>query len=176
VSSLEETRSELRRTFDEGFREPLRDAAVEHEDLLAIRVGGDAYALRLSDVLGLHNAALLAPVPSAVPEFLGLLGVRGLLAPVYDLGRLLGYSQQQAPRWVALVRSAHSVGFAFPKLEAHVRVPLRDSSPERETRTSRPARDAVRLGATLHTIIDVRALTGALPGGTRVNGAKEPDR
>src|SRR5687768_16340417 len=95
----------LRRDFDPSFREPLHDiAAIQHRDLLAIRVAGAAYALRLTDVVGLHGAAKLTRVPSAVPEFLGLLGVRGLLVPVYDLARCLGYQDKQALRWVALVR------------------------------------------------------------------------
>ncbi|HMJ13404.1 MAG TPA: chemotaxis protein CheW, partial [Polyangiaceae bacterium] len=91
-NDLEAVRAELRRAFDQGFREPAAASQVaEHEDMLAIQVGGDAYALRLAEVMGLHSALHLTKVPSAIPEFLGLLGVRGLLAAVYDLGPLLGY-------------------------------------------------------------------------------------
>jgi chemotaxis signal transduction protein len=166
--------SELRREFDGSFREPHHDAAaVERRDLLAIRVAGAAYALRLADVLGLHGAAKLTPVPSAVPAFCGLLGVRGLLVPVYDLALCLGYAEKQALRWVALVRAEHPVGLAFPVLEGHFRVPASAPATPRE---GSQLREAVRLGSALHSLVDVRAVLSALAASTPGNGTKERDR
>lgn len=174
---LEAACAELRRDFDDSFRQSLHDvAAKEYQDLLAIRVADDAYALRLSDVLGLHSAAGLTPVPSAVSEFLGLLGVRGLLVPVYDLGSLLGYGPKQALRWVALVRATHPIGLAFPVLDGHFRVPAGAPSPARDTPSARHVREAIRLGTGLHSIVDVAALIDALSSSVRVHGTKERDR
>lgn len=173
---LEALCSELKQEFDESFREPLHDAPeVAYQELLAIRVAEDPYALRLSEVLGLHDAAHLTPVPSAVSEFLGLLGVRGLLVPVYDLGLLLGYGDRQASRWVALVRAAHPIGLAFSTIHGHFRVAASAARPEK-ARFGSHVREAVRLSAELHSLLDVRALVEALSTDAGRNGTKERDR
>lgn len=177
LTNLEASCTELRRAFDDGFREPLHDATgTVHRDLLAIRVANVAYALRLRDVLGLHGAAKLTRVPSAVSEFLGLLGVRGLLVPVYDLALLLGYREPQALRWVALVRAEHPLGVAFPALEGHFRVTASAPSLPPQTSSAKHVREAIRLGGVLHSIVDVSAVLGGLSPGSRENGTKERDR
>jgi chemotaxis signal transduction protein len=55
---------------------------------------------------------------------LGLVGVRGLVVPIYDLRLLLGYGAGPAPRWLALARATSPIGFAFEAFEAHWRLPL----------------------------------------------------
>jgi chemotaxis signal transduction protein len=176
-TSLEASCTELRRAFDDGFREPPQDATkTEHRDLLAIRVASVAYALLLRDVLGLHHAAKLTRVPSAVPEFLGLLGVRGLLVPVYDLALLLGYREPQALRWVALLRAEHPVGVAFPVLEGHFRVTDSAPSVARQNASATHAREAIRLRGVLHSIVDVSAVLSGLSASSRGSATKERDR
>jgi chemotaxis signal transduction protein len=166
----------LRDDFDASFRAPLHDsAAIRHRDLLAIRVADAAYALQLTEVTGLHGAAKITRVPSAVPEFLGLLGVRGLLVPVYDLALLLGYHEPQALRWVAQVRAEHPVGLAFPVLDGHFRVPVSAPSASAEA-SGGHVREAVRLGPALHSIVDVSAVLSGLSRGTTANATKERDR
>ena len=57
--------AELRDAFDSAFaRTPLL-AADDHEDLLAIRVGGNSYAVRLSEVSGLYADKLVTALPGA---------------------------------------------------------------------------------------------------------------
>ena len=45
---LGERAAALRRSFDQGFAEPVRPDAAASEDFLGIVVGSEAYALRLT--------------------------------------------------------------------------------------------------------------------------------
>jgi chemotaxis signal transduction protein len=94
------------------------------ENLIAIRVSGDAYAIRVSEISGLANDRKIVALPSAVPELLGVAGIRGGLVPVYSLAALLGYSTEaDQGRWLALSGGEEPVGLAFSAFEGYVRVP-----------------------------------------------------
>ena len=110
ASQLEELRAAFDRTF--AFAEQ-DQAGAQYVDVLAIRVAEQGYALRLAEVLAVHAERKLVPVPSPAPELLGLVGLRGLVAPVYDLRRLLGHAAGPTPRWLALARGTSAIGFAF---------------------------------------------------------------
>jgi chemotaxis signal transduction protein len=118
-----ERAAELREAFDRAFAAPEAAAGEAQLELLLIQVGGQGYALRLSQVLSLHADRRLVPVPSPRPDLLGLLGVRGQVAPVYDLGLLLGYDASPHLRWVVLVRAATPLALAFEQFDAQLRVP-----------------------------------------------------
>jgi len=120
---LSATATELRRSFDQAFAEAPRVADATAEDILAIRLGGNPYALRLSDIAGLHCDRKVVPVPSPVPALLGVASLRGVIAPIYDLGALLGYAPVTGPRWFALARGDKAIGLAFAIFEAHLRLP-----------------------------------------------------
>lgn len=81
----------LRRSFDEAFAVPprLREEGLEH--LLLIRVAGEALALKTLHVTGLVRIGRILPIPSRIPELLGITGIRGTLVPVFDLAALLGF-------------------------------------------------------------------------------------
>jgi len=122
--------AELRSAFDHSFSvadgglsEPDRAAQV---DVLTIRVADQRYALRLSEVQAVHAERRLVAVPAPAPELLGLVGLRGLVVPIYDLRLLLGHAAGPAPRWLALARAASPIGFAFDSLEAHLRLSSHD--------------------------------------------------
>lgn len=122
-SQFEGGAARLRTAFDASFSAQRAPNAGAELDLLAIRVGGHGYALRLAEVLAVHAERELVPVPSPVPSLLGLIGVRGLVVPIYDLRLLLGYPAGPPPRWLCLARAASALGFAFEALEAHWRLP-----------------------------------------------------
>ena len=124
AQELQTAAAKLRATFDAGFAVQQAAGAGAEVDMLAIRVAGHGYALRLSEVLAVHAERPLTPVPSPVPALLGLVGVRGLVVAIYDLRLLLGYGAGPAPRWLALARAASPIGFAFEAFEAHWRLPL----------------------------------------------------
>jgi chemotaxis signal transduction protein len=114
---------ELRRAFDRSFADaPRVDTDATYVDLLAIRVGGDGYALRLAEVAGLFVDRVVSPLPTSVPELRGLAGFRASLVPVYDLAALLGYPTADAPRWLVSMAGVVTVALAFDRFDAHVRV------------------------------------------------------
>jgi chemotaxis signal transduction protein len=112
----------LRRHFDEGFAVAAASTTEPLEDLLAIRVGSDPYALRLSEIAGLYVSAKIVPVPSPVPQLLGIVGIRGMMAPIYDLAALLRYPSASDSRWLVLARAPQPVGLAFETFESHLQV------------------------------------------------------
>jgi chemotaxis signal transduction protein len=111
----------MRRAFDRGFAQPRETASRVTEDLLAIRVAGDPYAILLSDVAGLHADKRVSPVPTSARALLGIAGFRGAIVPVYDLRLLLGYPSGPAPRWI-VVAASKPVAFAFDGLDGHRRL------------------------------------------------------
>ncbi len=121
MRGLTEKAAELRRAFDLSFAEAPAERLQALDDLLAIRVGAAPYALRLSEVAGLAVDRRITPLPSAVPELLGLAGLRGAIVPVYDLAALLGSAAAAAPRWLAFAAGA-GVALSFDAFERHLRL------------------------------------------------------
>jgi chemotaxis signal transduction protein len=115
--------AQLRAAFDDAFAKgQLKDEAA-HVDVLAIRVAEQGYALRLAEVLAIHEGRTLVPVPTPAPSLLGLVGLRGSVVPIYDLRVLLGHAAGAPPSWFALVRATSPIGVAFDALDAHLRLP-----------------------------------------------------
>jgi purine-binding chemotaxis protein CheW len=79
----------MRLAFDRSFAEPLRPATEAVENLLAIRIGTQAYALRLAEVAGLFADRKVTPVPGGDAALVGIAGFRGAIVPVYGLHTLL---------------------------------------------------------------------------------------
>jgi chemotaxis signal transduction protein len=136
--------TELAREFDRSFVEAARVRGDDDERLLAIGVGGDAYAVRLRDVSGLAVDRKIVPLPGPTPGLLGIVGLRSGLAPVYSLAALLGYgSLGETPRWLLLVGPGPLFGLAFQEFVGHRQVsPAALSSAE-----------GVRVGAGAHLAV-----------------------
>jgi chemotaxis signal transduction protein len=115
------TAAELRRRFDDSFAAPAASTTELLEDFLAIRVGSDPYAFRLAEIAGLHVGVKIVPVPSPAAQLLGIVGIRGTMAPVYDLAALLRYPPATNSRWFVLARGPQPVGFAFEAFESHLK-------------------------------------------------------
>jgi chemotaxis signal transduction protein len=113
---------ELRVAFDRSFANAPRLDTETSVDLLAIRIAGDAYALSLVEVAGLFVDRAVTPLPTNVPELLGIAGFRAALVSVYDLAALLGYSGGDPPRWMVSTVGDRAVGLVFDLFERHVRV------------------------------------------------------
>ena len=68
-SSLAKTAAELRNMFDRTYAVPPSSPGAEQsEGLLAIRLAGAPYALRINEITGLANNRKIAAMPSPVPE------------------------------------------------------------------------------------------------------------
>ncbi len=113
--------SELRHAFDRTFAEAQRFGTVAWEDLLAVRLGPDAYALRLSEIAGLFSDKKITRLPGRVPALIGIAGFRGAILPVYDLALLIGYPSTAAPQWLVMAAS-DPVAFAFDGFDGHLRL------------------------------------------------------
>lgn len=116
-----EKASELRQAFDRSFADPPRTRQTQFEDMLAIRVQANPYAVRLNEVSGLFAGKAITRLPNIVPEFLGIAGFRGAVIPVYDLRALLGYVGGDTPRWLVIV-AATPVALAFDAFDGHLRL------------------------------------------------------
>lgn len=120
-SDLRARLSELKQRFDTAFADPPPSAAEELEDLLVIALGSERYLLRLREIEGLYLDRAITPVPSPLPDLLGVTDFRGELVAVYDLGALLGYPRTPVTRYLARMPS-RGVGFAFARFEGHLRL------------------------------------------------------
>lgn len=164
---------ELRSSFDHGFAAPPPEVQPPQLDLLAIRCADHGFALPLSEVRAVYTQRKIVPVPSPTPELLGVVGVRGLVAPVYDLRLLLGYGGGSAPRWLALLRAPEPFAIAFEVFEQHLRVPVTDVifAPVDAAGPHPFARGSAKLATGPRPLIDLTALFAAVTG--RRKGAPE---
>ena len=67
-----------------------------------------------------------------VPELVGMVGIRGTVFPVYDLGMLLGCPRAAAPRWL-VVAAAGPIALAFGAFDGYLSV--RAEGIERQVQT-----------------------------------------
>jgi chemotaxis signal transduction protein len=121
MSELRDTAHALRVAFDAGFAQPEPAPAGARADYLTIRAGGQLRALALAEVGGLFVDRRITAVPTSVTGLLGLVGLRGVMVPVYDLRVLLGANPVDEPRWLVTAAAAN-VAFAFDGFDGHLRL------------------------------------------------------
>jgi chemotaxis signal transduction protein len=139
-SRLGDRAAALRLEFDRSFAEPLQLDTTPSEDLLAIRVGSEACAIRLSEIDGLLADKKITRVPGHATALLGIAGFRGAIMPVYNLAAFLGDPMGETPRWIAIM-SGKPIALAFEAFEGHLRVPRTAILPQQ---AGEPARKYVR--------------------------------
>ena len=113
--------AELRLAFDRGFAQPIEFGGAVKAELLAIRVGAEACAIRLGDIAGLFADKKITRIPGSAPVLLGVAGFRGAIMPVFNLQSLLARSTAAAPRWLVIAAGA-PVALAFDAFEGQIRV------------------------------------------------------
>lgn len=121
LSRLVTRAAALRAGFDRSFAEPAQLAMTSMEDLLAIRVGDDVVAIRLSEVAGLYVGKKVTRMPGGDPALLGIAGFRGTIQPVYCIATLIGRPAVAFPRWLVTAATA-PIALAFEGFEHHMRV------------------------------------------------------
>ena len=163
----------LRADFDRSFTEPARQHDAEYAELLAIRAGGRAYALRLSQASGVHSDRPVTPLPGPQAALLGVAGFGGAIVPVYDLAALLGHPVPERPRWLVLASGAPPLALAFHELDGHVRIPASTIVGEADGNAGRDVlRGMVPLPGGTRPIVDLpsaRAVVHQLTGHTTDN-------
>ena len=101
------------------------------------------------------------PIPSQAAQLLGIVGIRGVMAPIYDLAALLSYPPAASPRWIVFARGAQPVGFAFQALESHLHVSVASlaSGEGADAGTGgQPMRGAVQAAGALRPIIHLASV------------------
>lgn len=113
----------MRQKFDQSFAEQPAAIVEHHEALIAIRVAGEAYAVRTAQITGLAKLKRIMPVPSLVPGLLGITALRGALFPAYDVAALLGLSAAGGEHtWIMFADGDMPVGLVFDQFEGQVEI------------------------------------------------------
>jgi chemotaxis signal transduction protein len=156
--------SVLRRAFDAQFAAPPPEATGVSETLVAVRVAGDPYAVRVQEIGGITASRRIVPVPSRLPEALGLVGIRGELVPVLSLAALLGYDHAgEEPRWLILCGAEEPVGLAVAELEGQLQVAAGDLHGAGEAGAERQhIGDVVCVGSLARPVISIPSVVEAI--------------
>ena len=168
---LTTTTASLREAFDRSFAEAPPAATARPLDFLTFRAGGDPYAVALADVAAIHRERKIVRLPNRSPELLGIAGFRGMMAPVYDIGALLGYPATPNATWLVIARGKSPVGLAFERFEAQLRVSPDDISPDdKENGARHHLRGAVRVDQVLRPLIHVASILEAIARRAHADG------
>lgn len=171
--TVSEKVSELRRSFDRARAIPFSlGSDQDAENLLAIRVSGDAYAIRVNEIAGLATGRKIVPIPSPIPELVGLAGIRGTLVPAYSLDALLGYAAEaEQPRWLALCGTQECFALAFHEFEGYLRTSRKDLYPVEQKDAARMhVKEIVRVTGTVRPVVSVLLLRETIQERCRRNG------
>ena len=94
-----------------------------------------------------------------------------MMAPVYDLGALLGSPRTPNATWLVIARGKSPVGLAFERFEAQLRVSPDDiSSDDKENGARHHLRGAVRIHNVLRPIIHVASILEAIARRAHADG------
>jgi chemotaxis signal transduction protein len=155
---LELTARDMRRSFDESFAAPPRPELDAPEHLLALQVAGANFAVRLCEIHALiDRKARILPVPSSLPDLLGLTGIRGTVVPVFSLAALLGFAREpREPAWLlhcGTRQAPLALGFEF--FAGYLQAARSEICPIAEAERARYVTHSVRHGGLLHAIIAI---------------------
>ncbi len=173
VASLAER---LRLEFDRSFAAPPPASTAEAQRFLAIRVGGDPYAVALAQVLEVHAERRVAKLPLDAPDLLGVANVRGIPTPVYDLAVCLGYAPGGRHGATLLVRGPLPLGLAFDAVEIHLAVDAIALAVARAPDPTRPHLSGLlRLGDEPRPIVNLDSVFEMIARRAKAAGAREKE-
>jgi chemotaxis signal transduction protein len=152
----------LATAFDGSFARAPDSTESAEEDMLAIAIAGEPYAVRLAAIDELVSDRPVTRLVGAVPGLLGVAGLRGALIPVFDLAALLGRHDPVPPRWMVVTRGASPLALAFVHLDGHIRVPSAAIAADTSAGDRRHVRDVLRLGSELRPIVHLPSILDTL--------------
>jgi chemotaxis signal transduction protein len=152
---------ELRRAFDRSFAVPLATTVRTTVDFIAVRLAGDAHAIRLAEIGGLFVDMPITPCPSRVASLRGIAGFRGTLTPVYDLAALLGYPLSSSLRWLILTQG-RELALAFDDFGGHFRTELEAIASREGPGGSGHIREIARQPDRAWPVIDISSIASAI--------------
>jgi len=141
------------------------DEAVEELEILAFRLGGEEYAVMVSDVREVLKVRELTAVPNAAGHILGVASLRGTMLPVIDLCKRLGLApgaRDDKARIVVVSPDEEDVGLIVDRVTGVLRIPP-DSvkpAPENIERGGEYLRGIVRKGEKLYILLDLVKAVG----------------
>ena len=136
---------------------------------MQIRVGREHYTVRPAHTGGLAKIRKIVPMPSRIPEMLGLTAFRGVILPVFDLAGLLGIpSDVGAPEWLLLSAGDPSLGLAFQEFEGQEVRELPGGERRPEPRES--GVELVRVGQAIRPVLDIPGLIESIRVRAGVSG------
>ena len=124
MSSDLESVEHLRSDFDKAFLQKRKSVSEEQITLLLIGANGHQLALRTADISGVMRCPSIVALPSEKPGLRGLVGVRGVLAVVYDIAALVNGNvhRETADGWIVLCSADRSVALRFDDLIGYIRI------------------------------------------------------
>jgi chemotaxis signal transduction protein len=168
--AMDQKVAELRLAFDRAFASPAARATDDTDDMLAVRIAGDPYALRVSEMSGLATGKKIAFLPSRRPSVVGIAGVRGSLLVVHSLSALLGYGLHPSPcTWLALSSGDEPVGLGFDDLEGFLRVRRADVHAADSAEAKPYVGDMARIAGGTRPVVSIRSVIETLKA--RAGGA-----
>jgi purine-binding chemotaxis protein CheW len=99
--------------------------SVEEATLLVFQLDDESFALPVSRVLEIVDRVPVAPVPHAPPMVPGLVNVRGVILPFFDVRQRLGLAARDA------TPATRMVVFDAPQLEGPTRLAFEADAVER---------------------------------------------
>jgi chemotaxis signal transduction protein len=161
-TAFAEKAAELRSAFDRSFaRAPDRNT-TGGDDFLAVRIGADPYAIRLSEIVGLFADKKITPVPGGARTLLGIAGFRGAILPVHDLRTLFGYAIAGTPRWLVVAANL-PLALGFDVFDGHMRLSREAIAPYAGSESSCAyVRQMARAHDQARPIVDIPAVLDAI--------------
>lgn len=158
-AALGSTLGRLRAEFDATFARPPAGELEATEDLLRIRAGGRALAIRIHELAVVMRCPRLTALPSACPSLAGIAALRGLLVAVFDVDALLRRGparESAAPGWFVQTKAEPTVALRFDEVIGYERVPRSSFG------TAEDARDIVRIEGVSVAVLRISRMLEAL--------------
>jgi purine-binding chemotaxis protein CheW len=153
--------TEMRQRFDESFAAPEQNGKITLEHMLAIKVGDERLAVYIRDISGLTiTQGTILPVPSSIPELLGITGIHGVVVPVFGLAALMGIQASPGQcRWLLLCGGPQAtVALAVELVEGHLKIPADSILARGFNATPNHIKGTIKDGAILRGVIDLARL------------------
>jgi chemotaxis signal transduction protein len=151
--------ADMRRAFDQSFATSHVGESDSLERMIAIRLGGEPFVMRAGHISGLARAKRIVPLPSRIPEMLGLAGIRGTLVPVFDLGGILKLKSCAAtPSWLALVDNEVSIALGFDEFGGQVELSPANLYADESPTPRKHVPLLARIGSSVHPVIDIPSI------------------
>ncbi|HTA41821.1 MAG TPA: chemotaxis protein CheW [Bryobacteraceae bacterium] len=164
--------SQMRDAFDGAFSHP-EQIPRQKEFAIWIRVAGETFAVPMADIAGLLKSRKIVPFPARSSDVLGVISLRGSLAPVFDLAALLRMKSTAAPSWLILPCGEPLIALAFEAFEG--RHEMNGTVAPQDTTGGERRQQLVQTAGGVRPLLDVPGLAAAIrkrAGAPKTGGEK----